>query len=146
MSIMISIDYPAISAKAGNEIKGKLQEQDILADFGPGQTLFQSLFGKKAPDMTWCNIIAPEWFENNYDGSSPVVPLNEMGKNNLNTTVQAIYDVASGPITVLCHKYKENAKGQKELNIEEFNNMLQNEGLPYRTLIVLDRRLATRED
>lgn len=146
MTVMLSIDYPAISAEKGEQIKGKLQEIDIEGDFGPGPSLLKTLLGGKKPDMTWCNIIAPDWFEGNYDGESQIVPLTKEGKDNLNTTVQAIYDVASGPITVLCHKYKENPMGQRELNIQEFNNLLQNEGLPYRSLIILDRRLASRSE
>jgi hypothetical protein len=146
MSIMLSIDYPAISAEKGNAIKDELQRQDILGDFGPGLGILSTLLGKKKPDMTWCNIIEPNWFEGNYDGSTDRVPLTEEGMNKLNTAVQAIYNVASGPITVLCHRHNENPKGQKELNIQEFNTILHAEGLPYRTLIVLDRRLADRSD
>ncbi len=145
MSVQISIDYPAIPAATGEKIKGKLQEQDILGDFGPGQNLWQHLFGGKKPDMTWCSIIAPDWFQDNYDGETSPAPLTKEGRTNLNTAVQAIYNEASGPITVLCHKHGQNPNGQKELNIQEFNTMLESEGLPYRTLIVLDRRLETRD-
>lgn len=146
MSIMLSIDYPAISAKQGNAIKDKLQRQDILGDFGPGQGLLSSLLGKRKPDMTWCNIIEPNWYEGNYDGSVEQVPLTQEGMTKLNTAVQAIYDVASGPITVLCHRHNENPTGQEEQNIQEFNEMLHSEGLPYRRLIILDRRLASRSE
>lgn len=144
MSVMLSIDYPAISAQKGEKIKGELQSVDILADFGPGQSLWQHLFGGKRPEMTWCNIIAPEWFEDNYDGASSPAPLTQAGRNNLNKVVQTIYEVAGGPITVLCHKHKEKPTNQKELNIHEFNTLMNTEGLPYRTLIVLDRRLSDR--
>lgn len=144
MSIMLSIDYPAIPAKQGEKIKGQLQEKDILGDFGPGQTLWQNLFGGKRPDMTWCSIIAPDWFADNYDGSSSPAPLTQEGRDNLNTAVQTIYNEAGGPITVLCHKHKEKPTSQKELNIQEFNTLLNGEGLPYRTLIILDRRLENR--
>ncbi len=144
MSIILSIDYPAISAQQGEKIKGQLQEVDILGDFGPGQTIWQNLFGGKRPDMTWCTIIAPEWFEDNYNGETSPAPLTEQGRDNLNHVVQAIYNVASGPITVLCHKQKENPQGQKEFNIQEFNTLLNTDGLPYRTLIILDRRLENR--
>ena len=95
--------------------------------------------------MTWCSIIAPDWFQDNYDGETSPAPLTKEGRTNLNTAVQAIYNEASGPITVLCHKHGQNPNGQKELNIQEFNTMLESEGLPYRTLIVLDRRLETRD-
>ena len=145
MSVQISIDYPPIPGAAGEQIKGKLQEQDILADFGPGQSLWQHLFGGKKPDMSWCSIIAPNWFADNYDGETSPAPLTEKGRANLNETVQTIYNEAGGPITVLCHKHGQNPTGQKELNIQEFNNMLESEGLLYRTLIVLDRRLETRD-
>lgn len=144
MSIMLSIDYPAITAKQGNKIKGELQQEDILGDFGPGQSLWKSLFGGEQPDMTWCNIIAPEWFEDNYDGATSPAPLSEKGRENLNKVVQAIYNVASGPITVLCHKHNEKPSGQKELNIQQFNDLLNNEGLPYRMMIVLDKRIENR--
>ena len=146
MSVMLSIDYPAISAEQGEKIKGDLQQVDILGDFGPGQTLWQNLFGGKRPDMTWCNIIAPEWFEDNYDGQTSPAPLTQQGRDNLNKTVQAIYAVAGGPITVLCHKHNEKPAGQKELNIQEFQTLLEQEGLPYRTLIILDRRLESRDE
>ncbi|GJM03684.1 MAG: hypothetical protein DHS20C08_21850 [Rhodomicrobium sp.] len=144
MTVMLSIDYPPISADKGEDIKGKLQEQDILADFGPGQTIWQNLFGKPKPDMHWANIIAPNWFQGNFDGSGETAPLTDDGKDKLNTTVQTIYAVASGPITVLCHKHGEKPIGQKELNVKEFQDMLSNDGLPYRTLIILDRRLEDR--
>ncbi len=144
MTVMISIDYPDIPAEKGEMIKDHLQRQDILADFGPGQSLWQNLFGKGKPRMSWANIIAPEWFEGNYDGETPVAPLTAEGMANLNTAVQEIYNVASGPITVLCHKHGEKPMGQKELNIHEFDSMLASEGLPYRTLIILDRRGAER--
>lgn len=144
MSIMLSIDYPEISAEQGNAIKDELQRQDILGDFGPGQGLMGALLGKKKPPMTWCNIIEPDWFQGNYDGSAAQVPLTEEGMNNLNTAVQAIYQVAGGPITVLCHRHNEKPKSQKELNIKQFNEMLHSEGLPYRALIILDRRLEDR--
>jgi hypothetical protein len=144
MTVMLSIDYPEIPAEKGEAIKGNLQQQDILADFGPGQTLWQNLFGKPKPKMSWANIIAPDWFSGNYDGNSGAVPLTQDGKENLNTTVQAIYAEAGGPITVLCHKHGEKPLAQKELNIKQFQSMLEEEGLPYRTLIILDRRLADR--
>ena len=144
MSIQISIDYPAIPATTGEQIKGALQAKDILGDFGPGQTLWQHLFGGKKPDMTWCTIIAPEWFDGHYDGETSPAPLTKQGRDNLNEAVQTIYNEAGGPITVLCHKHGQNPKGQKELNIQEFNAMLNDEGLPYRSLIILDRRLENR--
>lgn len=144
MTILLSIDYPPIPANEGEKIKGKLQEKDILADFGPGQTLWQHFFGGKKPDMTWCTIIAPEWFEGHYNGETSPAPLNEQGRQNLNTTVQTIFEAAGGPITVLCHQPGKKPQGQKELNINEFNDLLNNEGLPYRQLIVLDRRTTPR--
>lgn len=145
MTVMLSIDYPDIPAEKGEEIKGRLQSEDILADFGPGQTLWQNLFGKPKPAMSWANIIAPEWFEGNYDGGSGMAPLTSEGKENLNKTVQMIYAEAGGPITVLCHKHGEKPTAQKELNIQQFQSLLEGEGLPYRTLIILDRRLAERD-
>lgn len=144
MTVILSLDYPEISAAKAEQIKGRLQEQDILVDFGPGQSIWQMMFGKPRPNMSWANIVAPEWFESVYDGETEIVPLTAKGKANLNEVVQQIYDVASGPITVLCHRHKENPKGQKEFNIKEFNQLLDQEGLPYRTLIILDRRLADR--
>lgn len=144
MSVMISIDYPAISARDGEAIKGRLQEKDILGDFGPGQTLMQHLFGKPRPDMTYCNIIEPEWFEAGWQEDGEIAQLTAEGKANLTTTIMEIYDVASGPITVTCQVPGDKPRNQKELNISEFEAMIQNEGLPYRTLIILDRRMEDR--
>ena len=144
MSVTISIDYPAISADQGEAIKGRLQEKDILGDFGPGASLWQHLLGKPRPDMTWCNIIDPDWFEMNWQEEGKIVPLTNDGKQKLTLTLMEIYNVASGPITLICQRHGENPQGQKELNINEFSTMLESEGLPYRTLIVLDRRLGDR--
>jgi len=141
---MISIDYPAITAGKGEAIQGSLQEKDILGDFGPGQSLMQHLFGKPRPDMTYCNIIAPEWFEPDWKEDGTIAKLTEEGKNNLAAAIMEIYDVASGPITVTCQKPGDKPRAQKELNISEFDNLIQTEGLPFRTLIILDRRAEDR--
>ena len=145
MSVMISIDYPAIPAREGEAIKGSLQEKDILGDFGPGQTLMQHLFGKPRPDMTYCNIIEPDWFEPGWQEDGEIAKLTDQGKANLTTAIMAIYDVAGGPITVTCQVPGDKPRHQKEMNISEFESMVMGEGLPFRTLIILDRRLEDRE-
>lgn len=143
---MISIDYPAISAEKGEAIKGRLQEQDILGDFGPGPSIWQHFFGRPKPDMTWCNISEPEWFEPGWQEDGKIAKLTNEGKNKLNTTIMAIYEVSGGAITVTCQIPGEKPRAQKDLNINEFETMLNNEGLPFRTLIVLDRRIDQRDD
>ncbi len=144
MTIHLSIDYPPIPAELGEKIKGELQQDDILGDFGPGQSLWQHLFGGKRPDMTWCTIIAPEWFEGNYNGETSPAPLTAEGKQKLGKAVNTIFDAAGGPITVVCLKPGDKPASQKQLNISEFNGLLQQEGLPFGTLMILDRRLEDR--
>ncbi len=144
MSVMISIDYPAIPAAKGEAVKGSLQEKDILGDFGPGQTLMQNLFGKPRPDMTYCNIIEPDWFDPAWREDGDIAKLTDEGKSRLTTAIMEIYDAASGPITVTCQIPGDKARAQKELNISEFGAMIEGEGLPFRTLIILDRRAEDR--
>lgn len=136
MTILITINYPEIPADIGEKLKGQLQERDILADFGPGQSLWQHFFSRKRPNMQWCTIIEPDWFEN-YNQTEGPMQLTETGGSNLILTARTILEGAGSPITILCHQPGEKAGDKRQLSLTQLEDLLNGEGLPRATSLLI---------